>query len=90
MPLGILSLKETDRLNFQFIYHDVPVLTPQLQCSEAALQFAENMTFMLFCRVCSDIRTDCTENIISVAFLFCADSPAIPLLLPLPSNGRLF
>jgi hypothetical protein len=54
-PLRILSLKETDRLNFLFIHRDVPVLTPQLHCSEAMLQFAENMMSVILRCIYSDI-----------------------------------
>jgi hypothetical protein len=42
---------EIDRPSFPFIDLYVPAPTPRLLCSEAALQFAENTTFMFLCRV---------------------------------------
>jgi hypothetical protein len=49
------SFREIDSLGFPFIDLYVPALTPLLHCSEAALQFAENTTFMLLCRVYTGI-----------------------------------
>jgi hypothetical protein len=40
------SSGEIGRLSFFFINCYVPVLTLRLHCSEAALQFGENRTFM--------------------------------------------
>jgi hypothetical protein len=45
------SSGETVRLSFPFADLLVPEDTPRLHCSEAALQFAENMTFMFLWRV---------------------------------------
>jgi hypothetical protein len=38
---------EIDRRSFPFIDPHVPALTLRIQCSEAALQFAENATFVI-------------------------------------------
>jgi hypothetical protein len=57
MSLGTLgSNRETGRMSFSIIARYSPELISQLHCSEAALQFAENMTPMLFCRVCTAVR----------------------------------
>jgi hypothetical protein len=45
------SSGEIDCLSFTFINLCVPVLTPQIYCSGAPLQFTENMTFMFLCYV---------------------------------------
>jgi hypothetical protein len=42
------SSGEIDLQIFPFIDLYVPALTPRIHCSEAALQFSENTTFMFF------------------------------------------
>jgi hypothetical protein len=45
------SSGELDHLSFTFIKLCVPVHTPQIYCSGAPLQFAENTTFLFHCHV---------------------------------------
>jgi hypothetical protein len=45
------SSGEISRLRFPFSELRTSVLTPRIHCSEAALQFAENTTFLFLCRV---------------------------------------
>jgi hypothetical protein len=40
------SSGDIDRLAFPFVDLYVPALSPRIHCSEAALQFAENTTFV--------------------------------------------
>jgi hypothetical protein len=47
---GTESSGEIYCLSFPFIFLYIPVLTPRIHWSEAALQFAENTTFVILCR----------------------------------------
>jgi hypothetical protein len=50
-----VSTRRNKSPEFLFIDLYVPVFTPRIHCSEALLQFAENMRFMFLCRVNSCI-----------------------------------
>jgi hypothetical protein len=52
---GLLSAGEIGRMSFLFIDLIVPALTPRIYCSESALQFAENTTFVFLYHVNTDI-----------------------------------
>jgi hypothetical protein len=54
--------KEINRLGFTFIEIYVPALSPRIHCSEAALQFAENTTFVFLCLVNTGIVSGETKR----------------------------